>query len=284
MECIFVSDLHGRKHYYTTLFNIINKEEPDAIFFGGDLLPNHLTSDAKIHDFLSTNLFEKISKTRQQTQKNIRFFMILGNDDPKKFEHFFEIADQNHILDYIHNKKTNYKNHLVFGYSYVPPTPFLLKDWERYDVSRFIDVGSIAPENGIRTINISVDELTATTIADDLEHLTKDSPMQNSIFLFHSPPYKSYLDQADLQGKMIDHVPLDIHVGSIAIHNFIKNKQPLLTLHGHVHESARLSGLWQQKIGRTHAFSAAHDGKELSVIRFNTQSLKDATRELITVT
>jgi Icc-related predicted phosphoesterase len=80
---------------------------------------------------------------------------------------------------------------------------------------------------------------------------------------------------------MIDHVPLDCHLGSIAVRRFIKARQPLLTLHGHVHESARISGSWRDRIGRTHCFSAAHDGPELSLVRFDPDSLDAATRELI---
>ena len=36
---MFVSDLHGKKRRYNTLFKIIEKEKPDSIFLGGDLLP-----------------------------------------------------------------------------------------------------------------------------------------------------------------------------------------------------------------------------------------------------
>jgi Icc-related predicted phosphoesterase len=107
--------------------------------------------------------------------------------------------------------------------------------------------------------------------------------MKDTIFLFHSPPYQSCLDTADLQGKKVDHAPVDVHVGSIAIQNFIKNKQPLVTLHGHVHESVRITGCWKEKKGRTYCFTAAHDGPELALVRFNTDYLEKATRELIAV-
>ena len=80
---------------------------------------------------------------------------------------------------------------------------------------------------------------------------------------------------------MVDHVPVDIHVGSIAIRRFIEKKQPFLTLHGHVHETVRLTGEWKEKKGKTFCFSAAHDGAELAVIRFDTDSLENAYRELI---
>ena len=80
---------------------------------------------------------------------------------------------------------------------------------------------------------------------------------------------------------MIDGVPLDVHVGSIAMKRFIEENQPLVTLHGHIHESASLTGAWREKIGRTHMFQAAHDGPELALVRFDLEDLDSATRELI---
>ena len=41
------------------------------------------------------------------------------------------------------------------------------------------------------------------------------------------------------------------HVGSKAVMEFIENKQPPLTLHGHIHESPKMSGSWKDKIGKT---------------------------------
>ena len=79
----------------------------------------------------------------------------------------------------------------------------------------------------------------------------------------------------------MDHVPLDVHVGSIAIRRFIEARQPRLTLHGHVHESARLTGSWQDRIGRTVCLSAAHDGPELALVRFDLDRPEEATRELL---
>ena len=85
----------------------------------------------------------------------------------------------------------------------------------------------------------------------------------------HSPPYGSILDRAALDGQFVDHVPLDVHMGSIAIQRFIAERQPHVTLHGHVHESATLTGHWKQQFGRTWSFNAAHDGEALAPIRFH---------------
>jgi Icc-related predicted phosphoesterase len=170
---------------------------------------------------------------------------------------------------------------LVFGYACVPPTPFLLKDWERYDVSRYVDPDCLSPEEGMHSVPVPDSDLRNTTIKADLEHLVGKDDLSNAIFLFHSPPYQTNLDRAALDGKMVDHVPLDLNVGSIAVRRFIETSQPLLTLHGHVHESARITGLWKDKIGRTYAFSAAHDGPELALVRFRLDDLEASTRELI---
>jgi Icc-related predicted phosphoesterase len=283
LKGIFVSDIHGNIPRFQSLFQIIKNEKPDAVFLGGDILPLQLIRHNTMEDFIETSILAEIRNIQNDFDKKIRFFVIMGNDDPRIYEYIFIKADKAGILDYIHQKTISYKKTYVTGYSYVPPTPFQLKDWERYDVSQYIDVGAVSPEHGKRTIDVPLDEITYSTIAEDLDILSKQSPAKNTIFLFHAPPYHSYLDRADLHGKKVDHAPMDVHVGSIAIQRFIKAHQPLLTLHGHVHESAHITGRWKEKVERTYSFTAAHDGPELAVVRFDTDHLENATRELIPV-
>jgi len=277
---MFVSDLHGNKKRYNTLFKIIEKEKPDGVFIGGDLLPGGFGVNEDIDKFLKDMFLSKVSKLKQQGIKT-RIFTILGNDDPRIYENILKDAEKDNLIEYVHNHTTSFDGFFVTGYSFVPPTPFNLKDWEKYDVSQHIEVGAVSPEEGIRTIDIAKDKIRYDTILADLDKLVKNAPVEKTIFLFHSPPYNSFLDRAELDGKMIDHAPVDVHVGSIAIQRFIKNKQPLVTLHGHVHESTRLTGHWKQKFGKTYSFNAAHDGPELALIRFRTDDLENATRMLI---
>jgi len=283
LKGIFVSDIHGNIPRFQRLFQIIRNETPDAVFLGGDLLPLQLVNHNTIEEFIETTIFSEIKNIQNEVDKKIRFFIIMGNDDPRIYEQLFINADKSDFLDYIHQKTISYKKMFITGYSYVPPTPFQLKDWERYDVSQYVDVGAVSLEQGKRTVDVPLDELKYSTIAEDLEKLSKQSPSGKTIYLFHSPPYQSYLDRADLQGKKVDHAPMDVHVGSIAVQRFIKTHQPLLTLHGHIHESVRITGLWKEKIGRTYSFTAAHDGPELAVVRFDTNHLKNAVRELLPV-
>lgn len=278
MDAIFVSDLHGKTDKYLKLFSFIQKENPEIVFLGGDLLPHSYLNTNFIQDFLIQNLIELKSKMNEKYPK---FFLILGNDDAKTEEEEIIYYDEKGFWNYINMRTIELVDFKVHGYCYTPPSPFMLKDWEKYDVSRFVDPGCISPEEGKRTVDISIDEKKFSTIKSDLEKLFEKYDISNDIVLFHGPPYNTNLDRAALDGKYFDHTPLDLHVGSIAIRRFIELKQPKLTLHGHIHESTRLTGNWKDNIGKTICFNAAHDGKELALIEFNTNDLSTAKRKLL---
>jgi len=279
--CFFVSDLHGKVDRYQKLFAAIAENPPAAVFLGGDLLPYGLHKIDHA-DFLQEILASGFSRLRDELGANYpRIFLILGNDDPRIEEEVIKEMAAQGLWEYIHERKVQLGSHSIYGYTYVPPTPFLLKDWERYDISRYLDPGCVSPEEGIRTVLIPIREMKYATIEKDLNKLAGDDDLSQAVFLIHSPPYQTKLDRAALDGQMVDHAPVDVHLGSIAVRRFIEERQPLLTLHGHIHESARLTGDWQDRIGRTFMFSAAHDGAELALVRFDLENLEGATMELI---
>lgn len=285
-SCLFVSDLHGSIKRYEKLLRTVAVEEPEAVFIGGDMLPSPLRPPGpegfSYGDFVEAYLVPEFSRLRQQIKDAYpRVFVILGNDDGRLPEQALLDAPSGLIWEYVHMRRVLFGTSAVYGYAYIPPTPFLLKDWERYDVSRYVDPGCISPEEGQHSVAVDMTEERRATIKDDLERLAGDCDLESAVFLFHAPPYETDLDRAALDGKTVDHVPLDPHIGSIAVRRFIEARQPLLTLHGHVHESARLTGSWRYRIGRTFSFSAAHDGPELAVIRFDLGNLEAATRELL---
>jgi Icc-related predicted phosphoesterase len=282
----FVSDLHGRISRYEKLFAAISQEKPEAVFMGGDFLPLtwyiHESFDFLHQDFVNEFLVKRLLALRQElTDAYPRIFLIMGNDDSRFEEAAVLDTAALGLWEYLHNRRIVFKGFPVYGYAYVPPTPFQLKDWERYDVSRYLDPGAVSPEEGLRTVPLSDQEKKFSTIKDDLERLAGKDDLSKAIFLFHAPPYQTKLDLFALEDKIIDHVPLDRHLGSIALRRFIEARQPLLTLHGHVHESAGLSGSWKDCIGRTYCFSAAHHGPELALVRFDPEDLDSATRQLI---
>lgn len=282
----FVSDLHGREKWYRDLFSALARDIPKAVFFGGDLLPSGslgFTGKGSLErSFIEGFLVPELLQLKNALKANFpQLFVILGNDDARAEEAAVIRHEHDKIWLYMHQRMTVFMDYQVFGYACVPPTPFALKDWERYDVSHFVDPGALAPEAGRLTAAVSEEEILTHTIQDDLEALSGKESLERAIFLFHAPPYQTHLDRAALDNRFVEHVPLDVHVGSIAIQRFIRERQPLVTLHGHVHESARLTGSWQEKIGRTHAFSAAHDGPELAIVGFDPLCPGNAQRRLL---
>ncbi len=281
----FVSDLHGNVSRYEKLFGQIEKNRPRAVFFGGDLLPSSLVyrahSQAEPQNFVDAFLASSLRSLKDSLKSYYpEIFLILGNDDPRKEEASFLELEAEGLLHYMHMKKHPLDDWMVYGYAMVPPTPFMLKDWERYDVSRFVDPGCIHPTEGFRTVPPDVD-VEFTTIKGELEQLAGDDDLSKAIFLFHSPPYRSKLDRAGLDGVMVDHVPVDVHVGSMAISEFIEKRKPMLSLHGHIHESARITGAWKEKIHQTMAYSAAHEGPGLALVQFTSRCLMSADRILL---
>lgn len=82
---------------------------------------------------------------------------------------------------------------------------------------------------------------------------------QRAIFNIHVPPYKSSLDTAyevdeDLRYVMKGGRPHEVSTGSPAVRQVIEETEPLLSLHGHIHESRGVT-----KIGRTVAINPGSD-------------------------
>lgn len=282
INSFFVSDLHGRKERIEKLIRRIKEEIPHLVFIGGDLLPHFAQNSTGVNDFLADYFVPEFILLRRELQANYPVILvILGNDDPKPEETVLNCGEKLGLWHYINNKHFTYKGYRIFGYNFVPPTPFQLKDWEKYDVSRYVDPGCISPEEGKHSYLPDIPEIQNSTIQKDLNDLSAEYPMDKSIFLFHAPPYQTGLDRAPLDGIIVDHAPLDPNVGSIAIKRFIEKKKPLITLHGHIHESTRLTGTWVEKIGSTYCFNASHDGSELSLIKFAIEEPENAVRELV---
>ena len=95
-------------------------------------------------------------------------------------------------------------------------------------------------------------EVTEAELAERLGGLAaKLDPNQPAIFNFHDPPARSGLDMAykmtgDMKVEMAGGQAMLAPVGSTAVRDLIERIQPVLSLHGHIHESRA-----SRKIGRT---------------------------------
>lgn len=281
-RCFLVSDLHGKRDRYKKLFDAIRAEAPDVVFMAGDLLPHHWSRLSGGGGFTATVLADELRALRRALIERMpRILLILGNDDERAAEGAFVEGDAAGHWEYLHRRQVLIGRHRAVGYSCVPPTPFMLKDWERYDMGRFVDPGCVSPEEGCRTTAFDAEQARFRTIAADMDELFGAHDAAATVLMTHSPPYRTTLDRAALDGRSIDGAPLDVHVGSVAIRRAIEDRQPLVSLHGHIHESTRITGSWRDRIGSTHCFNASHDGPELALVRFDLEDLEAATRELV---
>lgn len=284
-DWLFVTDLHGDEAKWARLFELMERGAPQAVLLGGDLLPSgwlQPPTSPGHEDFLADFVAVRLRRMREAMGARYPHVLaILGNDDARSQELSVLAIAAEGLWTYAHDRRVAIGDFDVYGYSYVPPTPFLLKDWERYDVSRYVDPGCVSPEEGWRTIPVRAEVARTATIESDLERMTAGRDLSRAVMLFHAPPYGGVLDRAALDRVRVDHAPVDVHVGSIAIRRFIERRRPRVTLHGHVHEAYRLTCSWREKIGETWCLGAAHDGTELCVVRFDARDPEQATRNLL---
>jgi Icc-related predicted phosphoesterase len=165
--------------------------------------------------------FYLLPKLDKLTNAGKQVFIQMGNDDFGINMDVLESAEKRGEVSLIHRKAHSMDSLFVAGYSCVNPSPFIFKEWERKEKD----------------------------IAKDLEELRKSVDPKKTIFVFHAPPYNTKLDVLHTGD----------HVGSTSIREFIEKTQPLLTLHGHIHESSRMSGSFQDRIGKTLCINPGND-------------------------
>ena len=238
-KLIYTADLHGNESFYKKLLKKAEQENVDAVVIGGDLCDrdgNTVPERIINHKIFLEKFLIPLFKEFKTKNKNKEIYLIMGNDDFRVNLQVLENADKNKILHSINKKSIKLNKNLnIAGYAFVNPTPFRLKDWEKPDFESdkiqqqlfSEEIRSIEKENG--------------TIADDLKNLKKLSEPKKTIYVIHAPPFNTKLDI----------ITTGMHIGSKAVREFTEKEQPLLTLHGYIHESPKMSGSWKDKIGNT---------------------------------
>jgi Icc-related predicted phosphoesterase len=252
MKFLYTSDLHGEIHLYQELLALAISSSAEVIAIGGDLLPSFpptkryedMIPNQKtfIDQFLSL-FFKSIMETTSVNQ----IFLIPGNWDlgyPYLFKEPMEgIVDLSGRIDRLKN------GYELIGYPFVPPTPFRPKDYEKMD-----DPDTAwppqknpsyirAPDPAAQLIPVDpyIYLRQRGTIREDLDRLPRPLHQKKAVYIMHSPPF----------GTRLDFIEGGRSAGSRSIKAFIKEHQPLLTLHGHIHESPDLSGAYFDRIGET---------------------------------
>lgn len=189
--------------------------------------------DGTLDDLFLTLISERLRRWLELADerlrpKNIPLYLMLGNDDPPELA---PLLDEAPWGTHCEGRDVLVGGHEMISWGYANTTP-----WHTFR-------------------EMTDDELRAVyeRLAGEL------GDAEHAIFNLHPPPYGTGLDQAPMldenlkvqtaagQAKMSA-------VGSHAVREILERVQPLLGLHGHIHESAGF-----RKIGRTVAINPGSD-------------------------
>jgi uncharacterized protein len=209
---------------FNGMYPWVASREQIADAHGDDAARGHLFEELVVAELRS---WIELADERM-SEYGIDIFVMPGNDDPWSCDAVIEAARHVQACD---DRVVRVGEHEMISCAYANPTP--------WHTPR--ELGEDALYRRIKAL------------ADQLED------PGTAIFNLHVPPYDSGLDTAnemnpDLTLRYVGGQPNPIPVGSTAVRQLIEEYQPLLALHGHIHESRG-----EVRIGRTLAINTGSE-------------------------
>jgi uncharacterized protein len=237
MRLTFATDLHGQMILIEKFLEQSVMENADVIILGGDICPRAFGSlDARIRiqrEFLEKQLIPLLERFHQENMDKVIFAMF-GNDDYRVNYPIYQDAERRGIF-HLPNGPLRIWDMMLVMYNHINTSPFMLKDWEKEDFEeKEIEGVTTAPRTDWKPI---ISDLRAMDIG------------KKTILVTHAPPFDTRLDMIHSKD----------HVGSKAIRAIIEDKQPILVLSGHIHESMQMTGSYHDLIGRTLCMNPGSD-------------------------
>jgi Icc-related predicted phosphoesterase len=245
MKLLFVTDLHGNIARYRRVFEAAVIHKAAAVVNGGDML----TLDGDLHDSQRGFVDGFLSAYFAEYEKAGIFHLgFLGNDDLKIHDAAFaEVCQKYKHAVNLAQRRFELNGFEFIGMNWVADYPFRLKDRCRRDGPNYVfqkqfGSGLLSTPEGFKELEDWPAYAAALpAIEDELAALPKPDVPGRTVYVIHAPP----------SGLGLDVISSGEKVGSQAVSRFIKKIGPLLTLHGHIHESPSMSGLWKGTIGET---------------------------------
>ncbi|MCB4791961.1 MAG: metallophosphoesterase [Elusimicrobia bacterium] len=245
MKLMVTTDLHGNTWKYKKLYQEACKVRPDVLINAGDMFPNDGNNLYRQKEYIENQINEHFYAFNKS---GMYYLCFPGNDDLMTFDGLFqEVCDRYPYVKNIAQRKVQINGYDFIGMSWVVDYPFLIKDRCRKDTEdREIGfqkgTALHSTVTGLKEIpNWKEYVSTLPTIEEELEKLERPANMKKAIYVTHMPPCNLELDVC-INGE---------RVGSEALYFFIRDNQPLLTLHGHIHESPAMTGCWKAQLDST---------------------------------
>lgn len=245
MKILFTTDLHGNDAKYRRVLAAAEKHGAAAVVNGGDLLPLdgdlHSSQRDFIEGFLSGHFAE-------YAKAGIAWLGMLGNDDLKIHDVVFDAVCRRHKGVFnLAQRRVEAGGFEFIGMNWVTDYPFRLKDRCRRDGPGYVfqeqfGSGLLSTPEGFKELaDWPAYAAKLPTMEQELAALPKPENPSQTVYVIHMPP----------AGLGLDVISSGEKVGSQAVAGFIKETRPLLALHGHIHESPEISGVWKGTIGGT---------------------------------
>ena len=272
---LYVTDLHGWTDGYEQISQIAQEEEISTIINGGDMLPHAkdliFTQRLFIDEYLCSH-FERLDSC------GISYYGMLGNDDCQAvLPHWRElVGTYPKLYDLTDGWMQLGEGLVVRGCNYIPDPPFRLKDWCVLDMREFVRPAQhpnpiISRGDRFELIDDIGKFFNARPTLEEILNTIAEGTdsFEQAVFVCHAPPY----------GTGLGNIHTDADVGSRAVREWIEKNQPLLTLHGHVHESRQITGKDTIRIGRT----TVHQPGQEQFMRRLVYSILDIERDSVLI-
>ena len=206
---------------------VTDQEEVDAL----------RTDTAKMSELFRQKMIERVGEWVAMAEERIgksgiQFYMMPGNDDDRGVDEM--IARSSYVVNPVGKTIHLNEHHEMISFDYANPTPWHTpREWSEEEYYERVKASASTLKN-----------------------------VQNALFMIHVPPFDTGIDTApELDKTMRPKVTmgdvLRVPVGSTGVRKAIQELQPLVTVHGHVHEAGG-----QSKIGRTTCFNAGSEANQ----------------------
>jgi uncharacterized protein len=247
LRLLYVTDLHGWTRAYERIAAIAREEGITTVINGGDMFTHGRDLIASQRQFIQGDLGPYLERL---SAAGISYYGMLGNDDCRAVLPDWQELVRTFPL--VHDLTEGWlplaDGLTICGCNYIPDPPFRLKDWCVLDTreyrrppqhpdpvaSRGDKLESIGDVEAFFQARPTLEEILAGIPA-------RAADWERAILVCHTPP----------RGTGLVNISADTDVGSAAVRAWIEKYQPFLTLHGHIHESPRVTGIDTVKIGRT---------------------------------
>jgi Icc-related predicted phosphoesterase len=190
-----------------------------------------------MHDLFHRKMIERVGEwvalaEERIGQSGVQFYMMPGNDDDFGIDE--QIAHSSYVINPVGRTIQLDEYHELISFDYANPTPWQTpREWSEEEYYNRI-------------------KERAASLRD----------VRRAVFMIHVPPYDSGLDTApeldkNLRPKVTMGDVLRIPVGSTGVRRALQDLQPMVSIHGHVHEAPG-----QSKIGRTVCFNAGSEANQ----------------------